>query len=524
MNPQDLARIASEAAQRSRQTQISPQTPPQTSPTSNTGLLTADQLNNIARANGTFGQSPNDRRTISSDVLGGGSRLNIPDIPQPTASTDLSGSVNSQADFFSQLIKQQEEQARLQKGETDKRERTFSDRLNQILDVGKQKEAMFKSSDIEGKTKAVTDLTNQLNAEQRALTKQVEAVRSNPSGLLSNAVESEVQRVTRNSLSKQADLAILQSAANNDLNTATNLIEQKINLQLEPLKLQLEYDEKFYNNNRDLLDKKEANAFQLKIEQAKSELQQKRDEQTRVYDSFKNAVQNGMTLPEQQQALTAISRGDVNGALALTGKYGVDPLDRQIKQAQLGKYRAESSQSLRTLPGPVQTRVQVIAGQFDNEQAVKNYQTIAETVNSVRSAGNSPTDDIQRIYAIAKVLDPNSAVREGEYKTVQDYATSLLQRSGLKTRRVFTNSGFLTEEARTFINTTLTNRLNASEKAYKNVYDEYGRRINKVTGQADGSEYITDYGQAFSDTSSSQNVNKIPAGYYQASDGLFYPI
>ena len=51
---------------------------------------------------------------------------------------------------------------------------------------------------------------------------------------------------------------------------------------------------------------------------------------------------------------------------------------------------------------------------------------------------------------------------------------------------------------------TLNNRLKASEGAYKNIYDEYARKINKITGKKDGSEYLTDYSQGF--TSTSQNL------------------
>ncbi len=180
-------------------------------------------------------------------------------------------------------------------------------------------------------------------------------------------------------------------------------------------------------------------------------------------------------------------------------------LDIQLKKAQLAKAQVETQQARNTLPSAIQTKVQTVAGQFDGEQAVKQYQTIAESIDAVKSAGTSPTDDIQRIYAFAKVMDPNSAVKEGEYNTVQDYATTVLQRVGLKAKRVFDNSGFLTPEARKFINTTLDNRLASSEKAYKNIYSSYSDRINKITGRSDGKDYITDYSAAFNTKAPTNN-------------------
>lgn len=142
-------------------------------------------------------------------------------------------------------------------------------------------------------------------------------------------------------------------------------------------------------------------------------------------------------------------------------------------------------------------KVQQVSGQFDNEQTVKDYNTVATQVDYVNSLGKNPTDDIARVYAFAKVMDPNSAVREGEYKTVADYSQALLQRQGLKAARIFDNRGFLTDEARGFIEKTLNKRLSTQKKTYDNVANEYGRRIDKITGAGDGKEWITDYSTGY---------------------------
>ena len=153
------------------------------------------------------------------------------------------------------------------------------------------------------------------------------------------------------------------------------------------------------------------------------------------------------------------------------------------------------------LPNTVMTKVQSLAQKFGTEQAVQNYQVIAESLDAVLKAGSTPTDDMQRVYAFAKIMDPNSVVRESEYDTVQQYSQAVLQAAGLKAARIFTNTGFLTPEARTFMKTTLQNRLKSSEKSYKNIYDEYGRKINMITGDTDGKEYLTDYSRPFNETS-----------------------
>lgn len=165
------------------------------------------------------------------------------------------------------------------------------------------------------------------------------------------------------------------------------------------------------------------------------------------------------------------------------------------------------------------TKVQQVAGQFDGEAVVKEYNQIIVSLDAVKNAGTTPTDDIQRIYAFAKIMDPNSVVREGEYKTVQDYSTALLERLGLKAVRVFDNRGFLTQEARGFLLKTLNNRFASTEKAYKNIYNEYGRRINIITGESDGTSWITDYAKAFPVSKQSSDDGRITVVNPQGQKG-----
>jgi hypothetical protein len=143
------------------------------------------------------------------------------------------------------------------------------------------------------------------------------------------------------------------------------------------------------------------------------------------------------------------------------------------------------------------TKVQTISNQFDGEQIVKDYNQIIQSIDAVRNAGTSPADDIQRIYAFAKIMDPNSVVREGEYATVKKYSQTWLGNAGKELVRVVENKGFLSQEARELLLKTLENRLSSTEKAYNNLTSEYGRRINKITGGTDGTEYITDYSKPF---------------------------
>lgn len=146
-------------------------------------------------------------------------------------------------------------------------------------------------------------------------------------------------------------------------------------------------------------------------------------------------------------------------------------------------------------PGQVNTTVNQIAGAFDNEPIVREYNTVASTLSALKNAGTSPTDDIQRVYAFAKIADPSSAVKEGEYKTIQDYSTALFKRIGINVSRAFDERGFLTDSARNSMSSTLNNILKAKQTAYDNVSKEYQRQIDDA--YAGKPRQLTNYGQPY---------------------------
>lgn len=138
--------------------------------------------------------------------------------------------------------------------------------------------------------------------------------------------------------------------------------------------------------------------------------------------------------------------------------------------------------------------------QFQNSPIVKNYNTLGETLNFVSSLSNStqnPTDDQALIYSIAKALDPDSVVREGEYATVQKYAQSWAKAYGKSVNQAFLGTGFLSEAARKNIKQTLETRFRATEASYNNLYNETQRRINLIGNTNKGDQLLNNYGGAF---------------------------
>lgn len=161
------------------------------------------------------------------------------------------------------------------------------------------------------------------------------------------------------------------------------------------------------------------------------------------------------------------------------------------------------------LSTPVQTTVRGIAGNFDNEQQVKNFQQVQSAnglVQKISKSTKNPADNQALIYAFAKAMDPNSVVREGEYATVQKYAQSWAETQGFNAARILTNQEFLTEQAIQNIKDTVQSKYETEKQSYENVYNEYARRIDQQTGMGNGKDYLTNY-SLNTQQNNVQNVN-----------------
>jgi len=188
-------------------------------------------------------------------------------------------------------------------------------------------------------------------------------------------------------------------------------------------------------------------------------------------------------------------------------KYGENPTPDQILEARKVYQQVDDRAPKVTVntgqgayPAPVQSRINAITKGFDSQPIVKKTQTMAEAVSFADGLDpntKNPADDQALIYAFAKAMDPDSVVREGEYATVQKYAQSWADSFGFDVKRMFSNSPFLTPEARANMKATIRAKFAAGKGQYENIRREYGRRIERVTGKPGGIDELTDYGAAF---------------------------
>lgn len=444
---------------------------------------------------------------INANIIGNTMPIEIPQVNNTQAQTALGITANAAAQPENNPIT--EPQPVQESGS-----QSISQKIQELIGFqGTQGAATAQLQNEQGltqKQQAVNDINTKITTTKKAYEDQIKEIRKNSEGKFAGAVEQDINNLTRVANEDLANLAIIQASANGNLQTAQEIVDTKIKAEFEPIQNQIASYTQLYNLVQNDLTESEKLAVQDQINTKNNDMQALLGAKKQAYDT---ALQNGAPA----NVLKSIGEATTpDMAYQAVGQYGVNKLDNQYKQAQIANIynsiqqdQIAAQEKLTQLPSAVQTKVQTVASQFDGEQAVKNYQTSAEAVDAVKNAGNTSTDDQARIYAFAKVMDPNSVVRESEYDTVQKYSQAVLTHAGIKAKRIFDNSGLLTPEARKLMLDTLNNRLASSKKAYDNIYNSYASRINKVTGKADGKDYITDYSAAFNqDTPSTPSLPK----------------
>lgn len=195
----------------------------------------------------------------------------------------------------------------------------------------------------------------------------------------------------------------------------------------------------------------------------------------------------------QVQAAEALANGDTEAYQRLLR------VQREMGQAD-DRVASAPTASDKGLPPAVARRVDSRAKGWDSLPIVKTTQKMAEAVsfaNGLDVNTTNPADDQALIYAFAKAMDPDSVVREGEYATVQKYAQSWAESFGFNAARIFSNTPFLTPQSRQNMKKTIAAKFAAGKTQYDNVRRSYASQINRITGQADGEDYLTDYAGGF---------------------------
>lgn len=382
---------------------------------------------------------------------------------------------------------------------------------------------------IEEMRKTQKDLEAQLKGlinESKAIPLQIQNEFAGRGATAGGVAPIETGRLRENAI-KSLNVSSLLEASRGNLSNALDLVDRAVAQKYDPIKekiavasanLELILKSPAYTNAQ----KKRAQE-QLDI-QAKKDRDIKREEEAykTVQAMAAAAVSNNpgnsaASLAAQQVLKLDTSSPDyLMQAFNIIGQYQSNPievqkslLDLEYKKAQTSEMKAKAAKAIEDLkasPGGSQlysglssqtsTAVRSQVGKFAGEPMVQNFATIQEGYNfasNLSDTTTNPADDQALIYALAKVLDPGSVVREGEYATAQKYSQSWASAFGKGVSQAILGTGFLSEQARKNIKKTIEERYKASKTSYDNLYSKYSKGINILTGRTNGADFLIDY-------------------------------
>jgi hypothetical protein len=133
--------------------------------------------------------------------------------------------------------------------------------------------------------------------------------------------------------------------------------------------------------------------------------------------------------------------------------------------------------------------IRQVRRQFDSLDAVKNYRTVVPIIQSAQKAPDSAPGDLDLIYAVGKILDPGSVVREGEMQLVIKSGSIMNQVLG-STRVNLAGKGRLDPARRKQLVEMLNGRVEALRAPYLQAREQYsgyatedGYDPHKVVGE-----------------------------------------
>lgn len=282
-------------------------------------------------------------RAMGADTLNSTeSLIQIPNAP-PTGASEAMGSylestAQNQADEFTQNLEARSKQA---EGKTST---AFEDYIKGLAGEQSIEGLKFKAEQEFG-TPELEQEVNRLNAElmseQRALKKRIDVLNANAQGGLASGVAGEIANAQRESYSKQADIAVVQMAAQGQFDSAKAMADRKAAIQFADQTRDLGIREKIYTENKDIFTKEEQRLFETKQGDRNRKLQAEQEAFTKLQDvkldALKMAQMNGAPASVLRSIQEAESPVKV---LEAGGQYGsVDMLDRAYKQQQLSTAR-----------------------------------------------------------------------------------------------------------------------------------------------------------------------------------------
>jgi hypothetical protein len=282
--------------------------------------------------------------------LGKAIPLTIPVVAPGTGAEGMTGAATTILETSKTLNAEQKvKEEAAQKAKNDARTK-LDDLQAKITGVRSQRAGVEEEFGVAKKTTNYNNVTTQLEASQRAQTNELRALET-ASGMTTAGKEAAIREVNRKYAFEQADLSLIQTAANRDMLTASALADRKVKLMLEPLEEEMKFVEMFYEENKENLSEEQQRAFELKLTEDKRNYEEIKSKEENLQKIKLEMLTNASEADASPAILSAIQKAKTpEEAITAAGVYGADQLRRlQVQKARADLDKAGDADKLLTV-------------------------------------------------------------------------------------------------------------------------------------------------------------------------------
>lgn len=269
---------------------------------------------------------------ISSNLLS--NNQNPLTLPETTSATSQTAGASVQGiteglnqSSLASIQQEQDLKAQQAKAQVDSSTSKVQGLIDKLMGKGQAQIQAEEQAGISQKTQELTNITNEYNTKSLEYRRMEEAVMKE-SMLTDVQKNARLRQISREKNTELADIGIKQAVAQNNLKTAQDLVDRKIDLEYGDLKDVIGFQQSFLEMNREDLSKAEQNALNLRI----TENTRKYEEGKSIGEFAKSVAANGADAATISRVTNAKTMAE---AVQAAGQFAGDTLERQIKQAQL---------------------------------------------------------------------------------------------------------------------------------------------------------------------------------------------
>ena len=259
-----------------------------------------------------------------------------PTQPMVLPNAVISSDTNAASDLITKTTEENKVNAAKEAKDTALKE--VNDASLKIAGQSKRQDDIFVQEGGDVARKDFDNYTSQIESEQTAIRRTTDNLRkNNPEGLGVGALNNRIQEAERTSLSKQADLAILQNSALRRYDTASAIASRKVAAETDYLKAELETKKLIYQDNKEAFTLAEQRMVDANLKKEEREYNEIVKTKTDINNVLLEAAKNGASASIISKISSAKTQSE---AISAAGNYMSDPLDRAIKNAQLANLKA----------------------------------------------------------------------------------------------------------------------------------------------------------------------------------------